>query len=206
MPALKPTAFTARVIWLGTVPDREAALASMPRESLTATFDGIVGEDHGTATRLSCSRVTAQHPRGTVIRNVRQASVVSAEELREIARRMDIPAVDPAWLGATMVIEGIPDFTHVPPSSRLQAPSGATLVIDMENRPCQLPARVIETLLPGVGKRFRPAAEDRRGVTAWVEREGEIAVGDVLILHVPDQPSWGYLEEARAEAANVRTG
>src|SRR5690606_23608163 len=130
------------------------------------------GEDHGTGTRPSCSRVTAQYPRGTIIRNVRQASLVSAEELAAIARVMQIDALDPAWLGATMVIEGIPDFSHVPPSSRLQAPSGATLVIDMENRPCQLPARVIETAMPGIGKRFKPAAEGRRGVTAWVEREG----------------------------------
>jgi len=34
------------------------------------------------------------------------------------------------------------------------------------------------------------AAKGRRGVTAWVEREGRLAVGDALRLHIPDQPAW----------------
>lgn len=198
MPALKPTRFAATVTWLGRVADREAALASAPAESLTATFDGIVGEAHGGALRPSDSRVLSQHPRGTTIRNVRQLSILSAEELDEIAGAMGIDVLHPAWLGATMVVAGLPDFSHLPPSSRLQAPSGATFVIDMENRPCQLPAKVIEAHLPGHGKAFKPAAEGRRGVTAWVEREGEVRRGDRLTLHVPDQPVWSLLDAARS--------
>lgn len=198
MPALKPTAYGGTVTWLGTVADRAAALASAPSESLAATFDGIVGEAHGGAIRPSCSRVLDLHPRDTPIRNVRQLSIVSAEELAEITSKMGLDALDPALLGATMVIAGIPDFTHVPPSSRLQAPSGATLVVDMENRPCTLPSREIERVLPGKGKLFKPAAEGRRGVTAWVEREGEIRLGDRLVLAIPDQPVWTNLDAARS--------
>ncbi|MEM6942014.1 MAG: hypothetical protein AAF509_18060 [Pseudomonadota bacterium] len=33
-------------------------------------------------------------------------------------------------------------------------------------------------------------AEGRRGVTAWVEREGMLRVGDTLRLHVPGQRAW----------------
>ncbi len=190
MPALKPTEFTARVVWLGRVTDREARLEAEPLEAADLTFAGIAGEAHGGRTRPSCSRVVAQHPRDTEIANVRQLSVLSAEEMAAIAAEMGVEALAPAWLGASLVIEGIPDFTHVPPSSRLQAPSGATLVIDMENRPCQLPARVIERHMPGLGKDFKPASEGRRGVTAWVEREGRIALGEMLRLHIPDQPAW----------------
>ena len=84
-----------------------------------------------------------------------------------------------------------------PPSSRLQGPDGTTLVIDMENRPCNLPARVIEGLLPGAGKRFKTAAKGRRGVTAWVERPGLLRLGDVVRLHIPDQRPWRHLEAAR---------
>jgi MOSC domain-containing protein YiiM len=186
------------VVWLGVVGDRAAALASEPRASLQAGFEGIAGEDHGAGLRASCSRVTAQHPVGTPIRNVRQLSILSAEELAEIATAMGLEALDPGWLGATMVIEGIPGFSHVPPSSRLQAPSGATFVVDMENRPCQLPAKVIEAARPGFGRAFKPAAEGRRGVTAWVEREGGVALGETLVLHVPDQPVWAHLAAARA--------
>ena len=139
----------------------------------------------------------AQHPKGTEIRNVRQLSILSAEEMADIAARMGTEALDPAWLGVSLVLEGIPDFSHVPPSSRLQAASGATLVVDMENRPCHLPARVIEAHAPGVGARFKAAAKGRRGVTAWVEREGPVAIGDMLRLHIPDQPVWQELERAR---------
>lgn len=191
MPALKPTNVIGRITWLGIVPDRAAALASIPREVLSLTFAGPEGEDHGGLTRPSCSRVLSQYPtRGTEIKNTRQLAVVSAEELAEIAAEIGVAAFDPRWIGATIVIEGIPDFTHVPPSSRLQAPSGATITVDMENRPCVLPGPVINADVPGAGQKFKTAAKSKRGVTAWVEREGDIALGDEISLHVPDQRAW----------------
>jgi hypothetical protein len=72
-----------------------------------------------------------------------------------------------------------------------------TLVIDMENRPCHLPAKPIDAEGPGNGKAFKAAAVGRRGVTAWVEREGVLSVGDELRLHIPDQPVWPHLDAAR---------
>jgi MOSC domain-containing protein YiiM len=198
MPALIPTAFSGRITWLGVVTSEDrSALIAEAREAMELTFAGIAGSVHGGVTRASCSRVTAQHPRGTPIGNERQLSVLAAEELAQIAARMGLEALDPARLGASIVIEGIPDLSHLPPSSRLQAPSGATLVVDMQNRPCVLPARSIETVHPGYGKAFKTAANGRRGVTAWVQREGRIAVGDRLTLHVPDQRAWAHLAEAR---------
>ncbi len=190
MPALVPTDIIGRVVWLGRVFDRDTTLRSEAVDQLLASFDGIEGEDHGTAVRASCSRVTSQYPKGTTIRNTRQLSVVSQEELDAIAAEMGMDAVDPAWIGATMVIEGIPDFTHIPPSSRLQAEGGATLTVDMENRPCHLPAKVIDGDVPGKGGAFKAAAKDRRGVTAWVEREGTFKVGEAIRLHIPAQRAW----------------
>ena len=191
MPALKPTGLTATVTWLGIVTseDRKALLAE-PRDALDLTFSGVAGSMHAGATRPSCSRVTAQYKRGTEIRNERQLSLVSEEELAQIAAALGLDHVDPARLGATMVLRGLPDFSHLPPSSRLQAPSGATVTVDMQNRPCQFPARSIETVEPGKGKGFKRAAAGRRGVTASVAREGRVAVGDVLTLHIPDQRPW----------------
>ncbi|KUF09817.1 MOSC domain-containing protein [Pseudoponticoccus marisrubri] len=191
MPALKPTDHIAHVTWLGVVTsmDRSELLAET-REAIELRFDGIAGSVHGGLTRAACSRVTAQHPKGTEIRNERQLSILSAEEIAEIALRMGLEHIDPARLGASVVIEGIADFTHVPPSARLQAPSGATLVVDMHNRPCQFPARSIEAVAPGQGRGFKAAARGRRGVTAWVAREGRIALGDALRLHIPDQRAW----------------
>ena len=197
MPALIPTAFEGVITWLGVVQEGLGVLPSQPQADVFASFAGVAGEVHGGLTRASCSRVTGQYPRGTTIRNVRQFSVLSAEELAMIAERMGLAAVDPSLLGASLVIAGIPDFTHLPPSSRLQFDSGATLVVDMENRPCTLPAKEIEAVYPGFGKRFKPAATGLRGVTAWVEREGILRVGAKLRLHVPDQRAWDYLAEAR---------
>lgn len=190
MPALKPTGLTGRIAWLGTVPSRDLALASRPCESLTLTFAGPEGEDHAGLTRASCSRVTAQYRRGTPIRNTRQLSILSVEELAAIAGTLDLEAFDPAWAGATMVVEGLPDFSHLPPSSRLQMGGGATVVVDMQNRPCNLPAPVIEMDRPGHGHSFKIGARGRRGVTAWVEREGIVRLGDTVTLHVPDQRPW----------------
>lgn len=197
MPVLKPCDIYGTILWLGVVTDRAARLAAAPVEALQATFAGVAGEEHGGLTRPSCSRVKAQYPRGTEIRNTRQFSILSAEELAQIATAMGVDRLDPALLGASMVVEGIPDFSHLPPSSRLQAESGATLVVDLENRPCTLPAKEIEAVHPGRGRLFKPAATGRRGITAWVEREGLFRLGDRLRLHVPDQPVWAHLAEAR---------
>lgn len=198
MPALKPTSFYATITFLGRVPDRKASLRSEPLDEVFASFAGVEGEDHGGQTRASCSRVISQHPRGTVIRNVRQFAIVSAEEMAQVVDAMGVDHFDPTWVGASMVVEGLPDLTHLPPSSRLQSEAGTTLVVDMENRPCHLPAKVIDEDAPGHGKAFKAAAKHKRGITAWVEREGPLKLGDVLRLHIPDQPIWPHLDAARA--------
>lgn len=197
MPALKATDMYCEITWIGRVANREAALASTGLSFADLGWGGIEGEDHGGVTRPSCSRVLDQHPRGTEIRNTRQLSIVSEEELDLIAAEMGLERLAPALVGASIAIRGLEDFTHVPPSSRLQAESGATLVVDMENRPCVLPGPGIEAIYPGKGKLFKPAAQNRRGVTAWVERPGRLSLGERLRLHVPDQPVWSHLGAAR---------
>ena len=191
MPALKPTDMTATVTWLGALTgDDRTAMLGEKYDRIDLTFAGIAGAFHAGLTRPSCSRVTSQYPKGTDIKNERQLSIVSEEELAQIAAEMGVDSIDPARIGATMVIRGIPDFTHVPPSSRLQAPSGATVVVDMENRPCIFPAKSLDVVHPGKGKAFKPAAAGKRGVTAWVAAQGRVAIGDLLTLHIPDQRAW----------------
>ncbi|WP_439136680.1 MOSC domain-containing protein [Roseicyclus sp.] len=198
MPALIPTQYTATVTWLGMNPDRVAALETQALREMALSFAGHAGESRAGLVRPSDSRVLSQYKRGTPIRNTRQLSILSAEELDAIAAEMGIDALDPTLVGASMVIRGIPDFSHVPPSARLQdEASGTTLTIDMENRPCTLPAKPIEGRYPGMGARFKRAAQNRRGVTAWVEREGVITLGATLRLHIPDQPVWPHLAQAR---------
>ena len=165
-------------------------IEAMPVNQMPLTFAGMDGEVHGGLTRPSCGRVTSQYPRGTNIRNTRQVSIVSEEELGRIAATLNLESLDPRHVGASVVLSGIPDFSHIPPSSRLQSEEGVTLTVDMQNRPCQYPAMTIEKAHPGHGKSFKAHAKGLRGVTAWVEREGVLRLGARLRLHVPDQRAW----------------
>ena len=195
MPALLPTEYVATITWLGRVTDDAQDIRSEPVREVDVTWDGMPGETHGGRTRPACVRVKDQHLKGTEIANVRQLSIVSAEEMAAIAGEIGLSEVRPEWLGASMVVEGIGDFSHLPPSSRLQTDAGTALVIDMQNRPCVWPGKELEKDHPGKGKLFKPAAAHRRGVTAWVERPGPLRVGDILRLHIPDQRPWRHLEK-----------
>ncbi len=185
------TDYTATITFLGFVPRREGA--EIEAEAVTEmplTLAGFDKEFHAGVTRPSCSRVANIHPKGTEIRNSRQMSILSEEEMEAIAAEMGLERLDPLWLGASIVLKGIPDFTHVPPASRLLSASGVTIVIDVENGPCNYPAKTLDTVHPGFGKTFKSAAKGRRGVTASVERGGALRVGEELKLFVPEQRAW----------------
>ncbi len=189
MPVLIDSGYTGTIVWLGRAPGPDSLRADAC-EQLDLGFHGVSGARHEGENRPSCVRVKNLYPTGTEIRNVRQLSILSQEELAEIAAKIELDTLDPGLLGANLILSGIPDFTHLPPSSRLQAPDGATLTIDMENRPCVFPGREIEQNAPGHGAGFKPAAKGRRGVTAWVERPGQLNIGDELTLFIPDQRAW----------------
>ncbi|MEY8841393.1 sulfurase [Cribrihabitans sp. XS_ASV171] len=189
MSTVAETEYMGEVVWLGHVA-AGGGLRAAPVEILELDLSGDAGARHEGVTRPSCSRVTHLYPKGTEIRNVRQLSILSQEELNIIAAEIGLDRLDPTLLGVSIVLRGIPDFTHVPPGSRLQAPSGLTVTVDMENLPCHLPAREIEVDEPGHGKAFKAAAKGRRGVTAWIERAGSLALGDQLRLFVPQQRAW----------------
>ena len=190
MQELHPTDYYGTVVWLGRTPQREDILRGFEATEILLGFDGIAGDVHEGPTRSSCVRVTQLYPLNTEIRNTRQLTILSVENLAEIARDMGLERLSPELVGANVVIEGIPDLSHVTPSSRLQSESGTTMVVDRLNRPCTYPARAIEKVYPGFGKLFRRAGEGRRGVTAWVERPGVLKIGDRLRLHVPNQRTW----------------
>lgn len=157
-------------------------------ERVRATFAGLEGDAYASLTRSACVRTKRQYEPGTLIRNVRQITIVSVEELADIGEAMGLPGpVDPACMRANLVVTGLPDFTRIPPCSRLILEDGASLVVDMENEACSFPGDLIDRHHPGHGKFFVKAAWGRRGVTAWVEREGELRIGAELALHIPPQ-------------------
>lgn len=179
--------WTGKVVALLACEDSASSIVSESLERIELGYAGIPGDTHSGLTRPACVRFPELYAEGTEIRNTRQLTLVSSEELAAIATTMDIEQVLPGWLGANIELAGIPSLTLLPPSSRLVFTSGATLVVDIENRPCAYPAQVIDQHYPGKGRRFIKAAMHRRGLTAWVEREGRITPGDSLCVFFPDQ-------------------
>lgn len=185
MPLLTKLPRPGRVEQLLQRASRQSGFEKSATDRVTLRFDGPEGDCHAGLTRKSDSRTLQTYRRNTDIRNVRQVTILSVEELEETAQALGIPAVDPSWFGANMVVSGIADFTLLLPSTRLQFPSGATLVVDMENLPCSQIAEVVARHHPDVQFKVVPAAMHKRGVTAWVEREGEVLVGDAMTVWLP---------------------
>lgn len=142
---------------------------------LPLVLGGLEGDRHFGITRKAGVREKHQ-PRGAQIMNSRQLSLVSVEELAEVARALGVAAVPWEKLGANLVLEGLPALSRVRGSTRLMFPSGATVVVDSENSPCSKPARELQ--LPG----FVKAALHKRGLVGWVERAGLVRVGDEINL------------------------
>lgn len=179
--------FEGKVDLLLANPDRDTGLEKQRVTQARLLFAGMEDDCHGGITRKSDSRMVKQYKRNTEVRNSRQLSILSAEELAEVAKVMGIPAVKPEWVGANMVLSGIPDLTLLPPSTRLQFPSGAMIVVDAENHPCRYPADIIAKHHPEQKKGFVAAAMHKRGVVGWVEAQGEINTGDKVVIWIPPQ-------------------
>jgi hypothetical protein len=162
-------------------------------ERVALRFGGPDGDCHGGINRKSDSRTLQLYKRNTEIRNVRQVTIVSLEELVATAAMLGIPRIEPSWFGANMVVSGVPDFTLLLPSTRLQFPSGATLVVDMENLPCSQIAAVVAEHHPEVQFKVVAAAMHRRGVTAWVEREGDVKTGDEMTVWLPPNRTYPHM-------------
>jgi MOSC domain-containing protein YiiM len=189
---LSKAPFKGRVETLLVNPQRKAGLAKSQVQSIRLLFAGIEGDCHGGLTRTSDVRMRKQSESGTEVRNVRQISILSAEELADISLAMGVPEIKPDWVGANLVTRGIPDLTLLPPSTRLQFPSGATIVIDIENLPCRYPAEVIAKHYPEPAMGFVKAARHKRGVVGWVEREGAVNTGDAIVLWLPPQRIYAH--------------
>lgn len=156
-------------------------------------FDGFIGDKHRGASRVAYSG--DREPKGTVLRNDRQWSGVSVEELAEISQKMDLSSIlSPQTLGANICIKGVPDFSFLPRGTRLIFPSGAALIIEEYNPPCSdMGARVAATYTTRSGepleaKHFLRPAAGRRGVVGMVDVPGELRVGDEVIIEVFEAP------------------
>ena len=171
-----------------------AYLLTEPVESVEVMMEGFAGDRHAGFTRRADARVPF-YPRGTEIRNSRQVSLVSEEELAELAAALGVPTIAPAWLGANLVTRSLPRLSRLPPGTRLFFPDRATLVVAEENHPCAFPGKVLADRYPDhpqIGGQFVRAAQGRRGVVAWVERAGSIATGSSVTVALPPPVDYPY--------------
>ncbi|MCF6123732.1 MOSC domain-containing protein [Mesorhizobium sp. M7A.F.Ca.CA.001.07.2.1] len=165
-----------------------------PVDELLLDFDGIAGDFHAGPTRRAGGR-EPWYPRGTEMRNERQLSIVAADELAVVAQRMGLAEIRPEWIGANLVIEGVPNLSMLPAGTLLFFKGGVTIKIDVQNGPCRIAGRSIAEnagmadveagalLFPKVAKRLR-------GVVAWVEKPGTVRVREEISVRVPEQ--WIY--------------
>lgn len=162
--------------------------------SISMGYDGIGGDFHAGLTRRSGSR-EPWYPRGTEMRNERQVSIVASDELAIVAARMGIDRIEAGWIGANLVIEGIPMLSMLPPRTQLFFEGGVTLRIDGDNGPCRIAGASIARNFPDrdattLALDFVKAAKRLRGVVAWVEKPGLISKGETVSAHVWEQ--WIY--------------
>ena len=167
----------------------ENGIVSTSKDNVRITWAGFEGDLHAGVTMPSGSR-QKQFPRGTDIRNTRQVSILSEEELAEIAAELGLERVEAEWIGANLLLSGIPDLTRLPPGTRLYFSDGVSIVVEEENFPCAIAARSVQeqvTDQPHIESQFIKAAMHKRGVVAWVERPGNIRPGDEVGVSVPEQ-------------------
>lgn len=174
---------------VATLRTRGKSFVTEQVDRLSLTLAGIPGDRHSGFHKAAGVREKNLYPAGTPIANLRQWSAVSVEELGQIAEVMQIETVKPEHLGANFVFEGIPNFTELPPFTRIRigkAPHQATLVVYEENRPCRYPQEAMEK--DGVvvqGQAFSKAAMNKRGLVGWVEKGARVTPGDPVAIFLP---------------------
>jgi MOSC domain-containing protein YiiM len=161
------------------IADVKGSFLTRAIDDVVLSFAGIEGDAH--AGLVARSTVRQRYlPRGVDIRNSRQLSLVSAEELAQTAGLLNVPSpLDWRAYGANLCFSQAPSLTTLAPGTRLVFDSGAIIVVDGENEPCTKTGKALSVSLGrDVRSAFVKAAMHRRGLVAWVERPGRVRVGD----------------------------
>ena len=151
-------------------------------EKIQCTWNGIKGDRHFGRTKLAGVR-EKYVSKGSEILNLRQVSIVSEEELEEIATRMGVPEVAGADLGANIVLKNLSELTNISSGALMEFSSGAILFIVRENLPCVFPGKNIQEKypdIPGLVRKFPKTAIGIRGLVAIVLQPGNIHKNDTV--------------------------
>jgi MOSC domain-containing protein YiiM len=170
-------------------------LSKEEHATIQLELDGVVGDRH-----QSYARTTWQgdkQPEGTLRRNERQWSAVSAEELADIGHAMDLSEpLTATRLGANLCITGLRELSRLPKGTLLKFPSGAELMVEEYNPPCHDMGRKLASEYttrsgePLSSTAFSKAAKLIRGVVGVVEVAGAINADDEVTVELYETPSW----------------
>lgn len=163
-------------------------------DRLELGFDGIPGDIHAGATRKSSSR-EPWYGRGTELRNERQLSIVSVDEMAVVAGRMGLTQLKSEWIGANLLLDGIPHLSMLPSGTLLFFKGGVTIKVDAQNKPCRIAGEAIADNAGMADRKesallFPKVAKHLRGLVAWVEKPGVVTLGEAISVRVPEQ--WIY--------------
>jgi MOSC domain-containing protein YiiM len=168
-------------------------LSKQALESIEVDFEGIAGDAHRGISRTAFSG--EREPKGTILRNDRQWSGVSVEELAVISEQLELTeTLRPDTLGANICVQGIPDFSLLPRGTRLVFPSGAALIIEEYNPACsEMGEQVVakyqtHSSAPLTPKQWLKPAHGRRGVVGMVDVAGTLSAGDKILVQVFEEP------------------
>ncbi|MBY0548567.1 MAG: hypothetical protein K2W95_14955 [Candidatus Obscuribacterales bacterium] len=160
----------------------ESGILKEPTLSLEFTLEGIVGDRHAGFTKKADGRDQGVR-RGTIVRNWRQWSAVSTEELERISAAMQIEKIEPTWLGANIAFSGHESLTQIPKGSTIWFSSGAVLTVEGENAPCIGPGKEIARHFDSVSpSAFPKAAQHLRGLVGVVYRAGKVSLGSTATI------------------------
>jgi hypothetical protein len=163
-----------------------------PRREIQISLEGIVGDKHAGFVKSADVRDSPIPKRvddqRVIVRNWRQWSAVSIEELILLARRLRTGVIRSALLGANLSVSGINRFSQIPRGSTLWFPGDAVLMVEEENMPCVYPGKEIAKIYPQVEPSlFVKNAMGLRGLVGVVQRAGVIGEKDNVrvILYKP---------------------
>lgn len=158
-------------------------------------LDGVEGDRHRSYQRSTWEG--DKQPQGTMRRNERQWSAVSAEELADISAAMDLAeSLTAECLGANLCLAGVSQLSRLPKGTLLKFPSGAELVVEEFNPPCHDMSKKVASMYatrsgePLASTAFSKAAKLTRGVVGVVEAAGAIKAGDEVTIEIYETPAW----------------
>ncbi len=160
------------------------SLVSKRVSAVRVLENGLEGDKHTGWLRKADARAR-RYPKGTIIWNSRQISIVSEEELALIARDLNVDRIEPEWLGVNLCLRGVSNVSLLQPRTKLfitdqDGGPEIGIYITAPNKPCVGPGEIIQIHNPdiqGLATRFPKVAINRRGVVAVVEHGGFIREG-----------------------------